>query len=332
MNNVEKNSVPADPSRKLTGTAPFRVIAGRGIVDAEGRVIAHCQARAVEEDGITTWAPSAGFTFAEADDNAHGIAHVLNAHDAMRAGLRYILEAANAASVGALHSDTFSAERVAQWARDAMNGMFPVGEPPTVTNGPADALRDAMRAALDTLDACGSISDSQTAMLRAFADWPDPLTRAEMMGGGDGMNTAQKIIETIRQKQWAGVSLAMGYATMTGGERVTFEPCRVIAERRNGAGRCEMLLGEYADGSRIRFTWSEYAGAKYMDASPKPQDFVFYVRGELFPNGASVIIALRGGHDAQVRQLAAMLPDHFISCEGVVSASTRDLPRFGGES
>lgn len=146
------------------------------------------------------------------------------------------------------------------------------------------------------------------------------------------MNTAQKILETLRGRGWSAVSLPAGYGMRTDFERVTFEPCRVIAERRNGAGRCEMLLGEYADGSRIRFTWSEYAGAKYMDASPKPQDFVFYVQGARFPNGASVIIALRGGHDSQMRQLAAMLPDHFISCEGVVSASTRNLPRLERES
>lgn len=192
MNTIEKNSVPADPSRKLTGTAPFRVIAGRGIVDAEGRVIANCQARRMLDNKgyvVEAWRDGdAPIQPAEADDNAHGIAHALNVHDAMRAGLRYILEAANAASVGALHSDTFSAERVAQWARDAMNGLFPCGEPPTVTNGPADALRDAVRAALDTLDtldACGSISDAQTETLRAFADWPDPMTRAEMAEGGD---------------------------------------------------------------------------------------------------------------------------------------------------
>jgi hypothetical protein len=147
MNNIEKNSVPADASRPLTATLPLRVIAGRGIVDAQGRVIANCQARMLL-NGIPEWSPTAGYTFAEADDNAHGIAAMLNAHadvcnanDAMRAGLRYILEAANAASVGALHSDTFNAERVAQWARDALQGMAPCGEPPTSA---ADKLAGAL--------------------------------------------------------------------------------------------------------------------------------------------------------------------------------------------
>lgn len=146
------------------------------------------------------------------------------------------------------------------------------------------------------------------------------------------MSTAQKILELLRGRGWSAVSLAAGYATRTPGERETFEPCRVISERNNGNGRRELLVGEYADGSRIRYTWSEYGGPVYMDASPKPKDYIFYVRGERFPQGASVVIALRGDHDAQVRQLAAMLPDHFISCEGVAGLAHEGFPRFGGDA
>ena len=40
---------------------------------------------------------------------------------------------------------------------------------------------------------------------------------------------------------------------------------KVLEERRNANGRCTLLLGQYEDGSRIRFTYSENRGPDLID-------------------------------------------------------------------
>lgn len=75
---INAHSVPADGSRAFHGVAPFRVIAGRGIVDAHGRLV--CTARCdgtMDAHGFIVHDPD-GLKFTDADDNAHGIAHALN--------------------------------------------------------------------------------------------------------------------------------------------------------------------------------------------------------------------------------------------------------------
>lgn len=86
------------------------------------------------------------------------------------------------------------------------------------------------------------------------------------------MNIAQNIIETIRPLSIAACTLQGGYAQAYDGKRVTFAPyVKELATRRNKNGRVLLLLCEYSDGSRIRFTWSDYDGPKYRDATPKAQ-------------------------------------------------------------
>jgi hypothetical protein len=85
---INAHSVPADASRALHGVAPFRVIAGRGIVDAHGRLV--CTARCggtMDAHGFIVRDPD-GLTFTDADDNAHAIAHALNDADSLAQALR----------------------------------------------------------------------------------------------------------------------------------------------------------------------------------------------------------------------------------------------------
>jgi hypothetical protein len=66
---------------QFTGTPPFRIAAGRGIVDAEGRVILHCAARRVmDSDGKVREAfeENGALSPWEADSNTHAIARILN--------------------------------------------------------------------------------------------------------------------------------------------------------------------------------------------------------------------------------------------------------------
>lgn len=85
------------------------------------------------------------------------------------------------------------------------------------------------------------------------------------------MTTAAEIIETLRPLSIAACTLEYGYAVIHGGKRIMFQPCaRVVSMRRDKGGRCRMMLCEYADGSRIRFTYSQSERAEYRDATPRP--------------------------------------------------------------
>lgn len=111
---IEVNTYPADPARPMHGVAPFRLMSGRGIVDARGRVIATVRADSVmDAKGYAIRDRHNAFTPIEADDNAHGIAAALNI---------------------------------------------------------AHGMRDAIRAAVATIDACGSISETTLDMLRKYGD------------------------------------------------------------------------------------------------------------------------------------------------------------------
>lgn len=84
------------------------------------------------------------------------------------------------------------------------------------------------------------------------------------------MTTASEIIETLRPLSIAACTLQYGYAVTHSGQRVTFQPCaRVVSTRRDKGGRCRMMLCQYADGSRIRFTYSHTERAVYRDATEK---------------------------------------------------------------
>lgn len=84
------------------------------------------------------------------------------------------------------------------------------------------------------------------------------------------MSTAADILETLRPLSIAACTLQYGYAVTHSGQRVTFPPCaRVVSTRRDKGGRCRMMLCEYADGSRIRFTYSHTERAEYRDATAK---------------------------------------------------------------
>lgn len=91
---IESNTFAPDASRTLTATPPFRIMAGRGIVDACGRVILHCDARRIMgDDGYTRDAYESealadynvhALSPTQADANVHAIAHILNTLHAAR--------------------------------------------------------------------------------------------------------------------------------------------------------------------------------------------------------------------------------------------------------
>lgn len=127
-NNIEANSYAPDASRPLHGVAPFRLISGRGIVDARGRLVATVRGESfVDAKGYVIRDRHNGFKPIEADDNAHAVCAALNLSAKMRAGLRYILELANAEAAHALRSDTFKAERIAELAREALTAGGAMG-------------------------------------------------------------------------------------------------------------------------------------------------------------------------------------------------------------
>lgn len=75
--------------------------------------------------------------------------------------------------------------------------------------------------------------------------------------------TADIIVSTLRAKPFAAVTLTYGYAVDYAGARSLFEPARTVKETRNARGRVTRLIGEYADGSRILFTYSDERGPRY---------------------------------------------------------------------
>lgn len=92
------------------------------------------------------------------------------------------------------------------------------------------------------------------------------------------MNTAQTVIELIRKNSPVAASLTMGYMVTRGQQRVNFSDHygdgswntpRTISERRTRSGRVETQIVQYADGSRIRYTYSDRNGARYTNATPK---------------------------------------------------------------
>lgn len=83
------------------------------------------------------------------------------------------------------------------------------------------------------------------------------------------MNIADSIIETLRPLSISACTLQGGYAATHDGKRLTFTPYKkLLAERRDKNGRVLSLLCEYADDSRIHFTWSDYNGPKYLRVKP----------------------------------------------------------------
>lgn len=78
------------------------------------------------------------------------------------------------------------------------------------------------------------------------------------------MSTASEILATIRGAD--AVTLKYGYAQWQRlGRRETFEPGHVLEERRDRNGRCARLVCSYADGSRLRFTWSPSADGRFEE-------------------------------------------------------------------
>lgn len=72
----------------------------------------------------------------------------------------------------------------------------------------------------------------------------------------------------------SALTLAGGYMVTLSGRRVIFADHgasvpRMTGQRRNKAGRCTAVTAEYRDGSRLRFTWSEARGPRYVvEAAP----------------------------------------------------------------
>ena len=71
-------------------------------------------------------------------------------------------------------------------------------------------------------------------------------------------------IAVIGNGSIAAMTLAGGYAVHYDGSRTLFPAGRVTAEKRNAEERCTLLDAEYADGSKLRFTWHPQRGARYI--------------------------------------------------------------------
>lgn len=79
--------------------------------------------------------------------------------------------------------------------------------------------------------------------------------------------------EVVRRcKSAEAFTLQYGYAVhgnaVVGDQRpriVNFPPAKVLEHRRNEKGCCTLSLGQYEDGSRIRFTYSENQGPSLID-------------------------------------------------------------------
>jgi hypothetical protein len=201
---INENSVSADPSRAFHGVAPFRVIAGRGIVDARGRLVATCKARALLDAKGYVVDSHDGFSNVQGDDNTHGIAHALNIAAMVPALVDGKPEALPERwrVTWEIDSDAATPEDAAReavntfresdsWAnvfdvRDASGATVRVDLQAGTTQplaAPADAVslddvRAAVRDAVDTIEARGSISDDALAMLARWSGAASPYLHA----------------------------------------------------------------------------------------------------------------------------------------------------------
>ncbi len=80
------------------------------------------------------------------------------------------------------------------------------------------------------------------------------------------MSIASEILNKIRGA--SAVTLSDGYAMFPNRQRVLFPPARIISLKRNKEFRCTKFVGEYSDGSRIYFSWSEKNGVVYSTEEP----------------------------------------------------------------
>jgi hypothetical protein len=118
-----------DASRKLTAALPLRVIAGRGLVDACGRLILNAHARrSVDDSGNACEASESDGALSptQADANAHAVAHALNNAPRLADALRALRAACeNASTLGRFADgigDELDALENAHAALDALTG------------------------------------------------------------------------------------------------------------------------------------------------------------------------------------------------------------------
>jgi hypothetical protein len=174
---ILENSVTPDATRAATIAYPLRVISGRGLVDACGRVILRAHARQLlTADGGTPYSSEADGALSpcEADANAHAIAHTLNNAELMRQALQaYVLTLD-------YMQRTVNAEEWAthgNWSRlaaDANAALGATATPAVVDLGPLNALRANMRHAVFNRETCtiggGDFSYSELRAVLAILD------------------------------------------------------------------------------------------------------------------------------------------------------------------
>lgn len=78
----------------------------------------------------------------------------------------------------------------------------------------------------------------------------------------ESASIAHCIAERVRGA--SAVTLYGGYAMFPGGERVLFPGAHLAEEKRNRDGRVTRSVAQYADGSRLVFTWSDANGPRYV--------------------------------------------------------------------
>lgn len=75
------------------------------------------------------------------------------------------------------------------------------------------------------------------------------------------MTLAERVKNIIDEQCPSTFSLYAGYG-MNNGEYVRFPQGVLLNEKRNDNGRCTRAVYRYADGSELRFSWSEIRGAQ----------------------------------------------------------------------
>lgn len=148
---IAANSIEPDATRRLHAVAPFRLIGGRAVIDANGRVVLRavrgeildCDAYTMHDDTAGAW------TAVQGDDNAHAICAALNRADALAEALlsyvcavRYGKQNVNPAE-WETHIDWATLERRAQ---EALADHAGIAAPRALNR--ADKLADALRALL----------------------------------------------------------------------------------------------------------------------------------------------------------------------------------------
>lgn len=81
----------------------------------------------------------------------------------------------------------------------------------------------------------------------------------------DIKSTAERIVELL--KDCVTIVLAEGYSINPDGSRNLFQRAKISRVKKNSAHKVLRLTASYADGSEIRYSWSQHNGSRYTARS-----------------------------------------------------------------